>query len=209
MDLQEHKIIMENAALDTTEAASNHIKQKINGMKLELDSLIIEYENQFDRSNKLDNKVYITLTFCGFFFVFITGLLSGISAVSRPAIMPGKILFTAYIAACIAVLVFYVYVLIYFMALLRPEQIVRLDPCKMECEHLENLTESEAYRRMISLYRGIINENLEKLKLRCDRFTRGLRCIVSMVILAFAAYALQILLQQMENVFFVTVHGLA
>ena len=43
------------------------------GSQLELTSLTTEYENQFDRSNKLDNKVYITITFCGFFFVFIMG----------------------------------------------------------------------------------------------------------------------------------------
>ena len=41
------------------------------GSQLELTSLTTEYENPFDRSNKLDNKVYITITFCGFFFVFI------------------------------------------------------------------------------------------------------------------------------------------
>ncbi len=46
------------------------------GSQLELDSLIIEYQNQFDRSNKLDNKVYITITFCGFLFVFIIGLFN-------------------------------------------------------------------------------------------------------------------------------------
>lgn len=29
----------------------------------ELESLRIEYQNLFDRSNKLDNKAYITVTF--------------------------------------------------------------------------------------------------------------------------------------------------
>ena len=52
---------------------------KNTGSQLELTSLMTEYENQFDRSNKLDNKVYITITFCGFLFVFIIGLFNGIS----------------------------------------------------------------------------------------------------------------------------------
>lgn len=170
-------------------------EQRVTGERVELDSLIIEYEHQFDRSNKLDNKVYITLTFCGFFFVFITGLLGGISAVIRPEKMLGTIIYIVYIVACIAVLFFYIYVLIYFMELLRPEQLLRMDPCKMEHEHLDDLSELEARSRMIALYRSIINENLDKLKRRCDEFTKGLRYILSMVILAFAAYALQILLQ--------------
>ena len=54
-------------------------QEKNAGLRLELDSLKIEYQNLFDRSNKLDNKVYITITFCGFLFVFITGLFSKIS----------------------------------------------------------------------------------------------------------------------------------
>lgn len=54
------------------------------GNRLELDSLMVEYRNLFDRSNKLDNKVYITITFCGFLFVFITGLFSGISKITSP-----------------------------------------------------------------------------------------------------------------------------
>lgn len=165
------------------------------GARVELDSLIIEYEHQFDRSNKLDNKVYITLTFCGFFFVFITGLLGGISSVAGPDEMFGTMLFIIYIAACIAVLFFYVYVLIYFMKLLWPEQLLRMDPCKIEQEHLGDSDELQACMRMIILYRSIINENLDKLKHRCDEFTKGLRYILAMVVLAFAAYALQILLQ--------------
>ena len=35
-------------------------KDKNTGSQLELTSLMTEYKNQFDRSNKLDNKVYIT-----------------------------------------------------------------------------------------------------------------------------------------------------
>ena len=37
--------------------------QKRHGTSEELESLRIEYQNLFDRSNKLDNKTYITITF--------------------------------------------------------------------------------------------------------------------------------------------------
>lgn len=165
--------------------------------RLELDSLIIEYQNLFERSNKLDNKVYITITFCGFLFVFITGLFSGLSQLGG---MGGGIkagITMLYILTCVAVTVCYVYLLVYFMRLLQPEQIVRMDPDILRAAGLETMKEEEACSRLIQLYRDTINEDLVKLKNRCNEFTRGLRFVVPTVILAFAAYGLQLLVQVM------------
>ena len=53
------------------------IPPDLQSQKLVLDSLILEYKNTFERSDKLDNKVYIVITFCGFVFVFITNLFGG------------------------------------------------------------------------------------------------------------------------------------
>ena len=156
------------------------------GCSRELESLRIEYQNQFDRSNKLDNKVYIAITFCGFLFVFITGLFSGISKISRPGNAVQAVLTAGYILTCVAVMVSYVYVLIFFMRLLQPEQMIRMDLGQME--------DPEACHSLILLYRDIINENLDKLKLRCDEFTKGLKFIVPTVLLAFGAYAFQLVL---------------
>lgn len=164
------------------------------GRQKELESLIIEYQNQFDRSNKLDNKVYIAITFCGFIFVFITGLFSGISAVRRPQNGLELIVTILYLLTCTAVMVSYVYVLIFFMRLLQPEQIIRMDPEKLERKKLENMNDEEACTCLIQLYRATINENLIKLKIRCNEFTKGLRFIVPTVLLAFAAYTFQLLL---------------
>ena len=43
--------------------------------------------------------------------------------------------------------------------------------------------------------RYVIAGNLEKLHHRCDEFVKGLKFIVPTVLLAFACYALQIVLQ--------------
>ena len=40
------------------------IPPDLQSQKLVLDSLILEYKNTFERSDKLDNKVYIVITFC-------------------------------------------------------------------------------------------------------------------------------------------------
>jgi len=165
------------------------------GTGRELNSLIIEYQNQFDRSNKLDNKVYIAITFCGFLFVFIIGLFNGISQLQRPVGAAQTVLSALYILTCIAAMVSYVYVLVFFMRLLQPEQISRMDPELMMKEHLSELDEKAACLKLIDLYRQTINGNLAKLKHRCDEFVKGLRFIVPTVLLAFVAYALQIGLQ--------------
>lgn len=168
---------------------------ELSTLRLELDSLLIEYENQFDRSNKLDNKVYIALTFCGFLFVFITGLFSGISRISRPEGSLAAALTVLYILSCVAVMISYGYVLIFFVRLLHPEHIIRMDPDKILELKLDAMSDEKALRCLIELYRITINENLEKLAQRCDEFTRGLRFILPTVILAFAAYTFQLLLQ--------------
>ena len=170
-------------------------KMENTGSQLELTSLMTEYENQFDRSNKLDNKVYITITFCGFLFVFIIGLFNGISQLVKPENGLQMFVSVLYIFSCIAVMGAYAYVLVFFMRLLQPEQIARMDPEIMQREHLEEMEEEAARLRLIALYRETVNGNLEKLHHRCDEFVKGLKFIVPTVLLAFVCYALQIVLQ--------------
>ena len=165
------------------------------GSSKELESLRIEYQNLFDRSNKLDNKAYITVTFCGFMFVFITSLFGSIPQIRFEGVPVHDFLTVLYIVVCSAVAITYVWNLIYFMRLLAPEGIIRLDPDKIAAAQLDSCSAHEAERRLIALYRGIINEDLEKLHIRCDRFVLGLRYVIVTLILSFVAYGLQVLLK--------------
>ena len=171
--------------------------QRRHGTSEELESLRIEYQNLFDRSNKLDNKTYITITFCGFMFVFITSLFGSISQIQLSKSGSGSLIMVLYIIVCVAVAVSYVWNLIWFMQLLAPEGIIRLDPDKIAGAELEKCNVHEAERRLINLYRNIINEDLEKLHIRCDKFVMGLRYVLLTLILSFVCYGLQILLQVM------------
>lgn len=176
---------------------SQHQSGSGTGSEQELESLRIEYQNLFDRSNKLDNKVYITVTFLGFMFVFITSLFGTIPQLQLTGVPIRDILTVLYVVACVAVAITYVWNLIYFMELLAPEQIVRLDPDKIAAAGLDSVTIEEAERKLVALYRKIINEDLEKLHIRCDRFVAGLRYVIATLVLSFISYALQILLRAM------------
>ena len=167
------------------------------GSEQELESLRIEYQNLFDRSNKLDNKVYITVTFLGFMFVFITSLFGSIPQLRMNGQTLHDVLSILYIITCIAVSVTYVWNLIYYMELLAPEQIIRLDPNKIAAEKLDNVPIQEAERKLVRLYRGIINEDLEKLHIRCDKFVFGLRLVIVTLVLSFVTYGLQMFLKVM------------
>lgn len=167
------------------------------GAEQELESLRIEYQNLFDRSNKLDNKVYITVTFLGFMFVFITSLFGSIPQLKMSGAAMHDVLSILYIIACIAVAITYVWNLIYYMELLAPEQIVRLDPNKIAAAKLETLPIREAERKLIRLYRRIINKDLEKLHIRCDKFVFGLRYVIVTLVLSFVLYGMQVILKMM------------
>ncbi len=165
------------------------------GTGQELESLRIEYQNLFDRSNKLDNKAYITITFCGFMFVFITSLFGSIPQIRMEGILVKDVITILYIVFCIAVSVSYVWDLVWFMRLLAPEGIIRLDPDKIAAAELDSCTAHEAERRLIKLYRDIINEDLEKLHDRCDRFVKGLHYVLLTLVLSFICYGLQVWLK--------------
>lgn len=172
----------------------SHPKVDSASQTLALNSLILEYKNSFDRSNKLDNKVYIVITFCGFLFVFITNLFSGLTGLTSPVGPVSTFLTILYIIGCLAVMLAYIGVLVFFLALLRPEKIHRMDPKYLQTEILVTLPEEKTKERLLELYRQTVDENLIRLHNRCDRFTRGLRYVVVTVILAFVAYGAQILL---------------
>jgi len=160
----------------------------------ELETLRIEYSNVFDRSNKLDNKVYIIITFCGFLFVFITGLFSSFVNISFSTNGVKNLLTVIYIITGLAVIISYVFILIYLMKLLEPEGIKRMDPILFEDLKLSSLPEDQAIAELVQLYRDVININLEKLHIRCDKLNVGLRYVVLTVILSFVSYSIKIIL---------------
>ena len=163
----------------------------------ELESLRIEYQNLFDRSNKLDNKAYITVTFLGFMFVFITSLFGSLQQIHMQGSPAHDVLTVLYIVVCVAVAVTYVWNLIWSMRLLAPEGIIRLDPDKIAQAKLDTCSIPEAERRLIALYKEIINEDLVKLHTRCDRFVQGLRYVLLTLILSFVCYGLQVFLKML------------
>ena len=112
------------------------IPPDLQSQKLVLDSLILEYKNTFERSDKLDNKVYIVITFCGFVFVFITNLFGGLTGLVMPEGTLALLLTVLYVGSCLAVMLAYVLVLVFFLNLLRPERIHRMDPEYMQVERL-------------------------------------------------------------------------
>lgn len=160
-----------------------------------LDALKIEYKNLFDRSTKIDNKVYITITFLGFMFVFIIGLFSAIPTLDFSGSVFKNVLQIAYLISTVIVIISYVLNLIYFLRLLHPEGIERMDPEKLSALELSNYTYKESLEKMSELYSQVINGNLVRLHERCDAMVLGNRKVIITVIFAFITFGIQVVLQ--------------
>ncbi len=196
--MQGRNIVSYNPTESEAAGSAKSSAGEVEGLRQELMSLRQEYLNNFDRSNKLDNKVYITITFCGFLFVFITNVFGGIANIQMPKGGLAVFLTVAYLLSCLAFVIAYVSLLIYFMKLLQPEKLVRIDPAKLGNLHLETTKDAETMKKLIDLYRETINLNLDKLAERCDEFVRGLRFVYPTVILAFVSYGFLLLLKMFQ-----------
>lgn len=163
--------------------------------KEELDALKIEYANLFDRSTKIDNKVYITITFLGFMFVFITGLFSAIPMLHFTGSALKNVLQIAYLISTVAVIISYVLNLIFFLRLLHPEGIERMDPDRLSSLELKSCSYEESLDKLSELYRQVISRNLVRLHERCDTMVAGNRKVIVTVILAFVTFGIQVVLQ--------------
>ena len=79
-----------------------------------------------------------------------------------------------YMLSCIAVMGAYVYVLVFFMRLLQPEQIARMDPEIMQKEHLEEM-EEEAASKEKELYD--LKHELIASQIKLDNTEKSLRTL--------------------------------
>lgn len=154
-----------------------------------------EYDHVFERSNKLDNKVNIALTFCGFIFVFITGLFQFIYKFEYPTSVTQLVLIVIYIVLCLIIVISYVHILMKFVSLLTPNELQRVDSSYvLEKNYYEN--PSGALNIFLATnYCKSINRNNNIIESRFIEYKKCIKSIIPIVIISFVLYFLQILIQ--------------
>lgn len=144
-----------------------------------------EYEHCMQRSEKLDNKIYILLTVCAFLFVLLCDLIKKISNFSFP---DDGIQLTLIIifALCLSANIFlYTFTLIRLTNLLKGISVERFNPIII-LEHDMIASDSKAVARYIcSRYNQCIKTNNDNLEKRYKKFNNCVNCTIPIIFISF------------------------
>lgn len=153
-----------------------------------------EYNHTFDRSDKLDNKVYIALTFCAFIFVFVMGLLSAITEFAIPNAMTQFVLVVLYIVGCVILIGSFLYVLVKLAKLLKPMEATTINSNFLMINNVQKQSEYTIYTFASAKYTYATNENNTKLENRFKEYSKCISTIVWIVILTFVLQIIKMLI---------------
>lgn len=151
-----------------------------------------EYIHTFTRSDKLDNKVYIALTFCAFIFLFVLELLGAIVKFKFPTEITQLILIILYVIVCIVDIGLFLFTLVKLAKLLKPMKIDRINPSFIITNNMHKHTSSTVYTFVSTKYTQTINKNNEELEKRFIEYNKCISKIIWIVILAFSLNTVKI-----------------
>lgn len=146
-----------------------------------------EYIHSFNRSDKLDNKVYIAFTVCGFLFLFIMDFVNSIKEIDVPRIMDYRFLifFSLYLLLCMVTIILFLYVIIKLASLLTPMNTKRINTDYLMENNLQKL-DKYTFNTFISIkYCDAINSNSKELERRFKQYKKCVQAIIGIVICSF------------------------
>ena len=152
--------------------------------ELSYESTKAEYEHCVQRSQKLDNKVYIILTVDAFLSVILYDIINGISDFSFPKSHIQLALLIIY-SILLALNVFlYVLTLIQLTHLLKGVAIERFEPLKILEKEMIMADPKAVAKYICSRYNQCINTNNNILEIRFKKFNRCVNYMISIIIIS-------------------------
>ena len=109
IDNKEYVIKINKLNCDTSPEKLKTITIEEDSSEICLDAVLEEYQHSIHRSEKLDNKVYILSTICGFIFVFITDIIPNLGTFQIPKDIVQTRLVLSYFALTILMSLVYLY----------------------------------------------------------------------------------------------------
>lgn len=155
-----------------------------------LNAIMEEYQHVVRRSEKLDNKVYILSTICGFIFAFITGIISNLSKFQMPKNRVQTNLVIIYIILVALMSLFYLYTIYKLGILLTARAIQRLTPDYLLLHKIYDIKEKYARIFIASQYVKAINDS-NKILEKCFKEFNG--CIYRTAFILILAFILHFL----------------
>ena len=155
-----------------------------------LNAIMEEYQHVVRRSEKLDNKVYILSTICGFIFAFITGIISNLSDFQMPKNRVQTNLVIIYIILVALMSLFYLYTIYKLGILLTARALQRLTPDYLLLHKIYDIKEKYARIFIASQYVKAINDS-NKILEKCFKEFNG--CIYRTAFILILAFILHFL----------------
>jgi len=151
-----------------------------------------EYLHTFNRSDKLDNKVYIV---CAIIFIFVMGLFNAIITFKHPADIYQFELIYIYIVGTIVITVMFLYTLVRLATLLKANTIKTISANYIIDKNLQKQTSHTVYTFEAVQCVESIKENNIQLEKRFKQYNNIITNIVWIVIIAFILNMMKILIK--------------
>lgn len=135
-----------------------------------LNAVFEEYQHSVRRSEKLDNKVYILSTICGFVFIFITDIISNLGTFQLSTDNAQIFLIYSYWVLTIMMSVLYLYTVFRLGILLTAKKTLRLTPDFLILNQVYNIKEKHARIFIASQYIKAINDTNNSLEKSFKKF---------------------------------------
>ena len=151
---------------------------------LSYESTKAEYDHCVQRSERLDNKVYIILTVYAFIFVLLCDILKKIGDFSFPKDQIQLALIIVYSILLTFNSMLYIFTLIQLTSLLKGVSIQRFSPEKVLERDMVNVNSITVARYVCSRYTQCIDTNNNILEKRFKKFNLCVNCIIPIIIIS-------------------------
>lgn len=142
-----------------------------------------EYNHCFERSAKLDNKVYILLTVCAFLFVMLSEAIKKLSELTIPTTRCQLLIGGGYIALLTLNVTAFIIMLVKLIKLLRGIELMRFDSYEILHRDMVRADKKQTIHYVCMVYEKCRDYNNQLIELQYKQFNNCVKLMVATVIL--------------------------
>lgn len=161
-----------------------------------LNAILEEYQHTVHRGEKLDNKVYILSTICGFIFIFITEIISRLANFELPSNRMQAWLINSYFIFTCVMSIIYLYTIFKLGILLTAKKTRRLTPDFLILNKVYDLDQKHTRIFIATQYIQSINDVNNYLEKRFTSFNNCAYRTAAVILIAFILHFLNLFITQ-------------
>lgn len=142
-----------------------------------------EYNHCFERSAKLDNKIYILLTVCAFLFVMLSDAIKKLSEFTIPTTRCQLLIEGGYIALLTLNVTEFIFMLVKLIKLLRGVELSRFDSYEILNKDMIRAEKEQTIHYVCMVYEKCRDYNNRLIEIQYRKFNKCVKLMVANVIL--------------------------